>query len=334
MAFDMLIGNEELRARLARDIRAHRLSHAYILEGAVGSGKRTLARAVCAALACERESGELPCGTCPACRKVLEDKCPDVTCVRRQKDKASIGVDDVRFIRSDVLFHPNDLSTKIYVIEQADLMTKEAQSALLLTLEEPPEYVLFLLLCQRASSLLETIRSRAPVLRLSPIPSEQIEAHLAVRESAFAALDARQRAEVLLLADGSVGRAIALSQEKERQPLMERRSLARDYLCAVLGSRDMTVLEDLLSRLAAENKRESLVLQLEDIELALRDLILLKRSEEAPLRFYTDRQEAASLCERVSSATLLGLFDEVENARAQLLRNANVRLVLTSLLLL
>lgn len=333
MAFDMLIGSEELRARLARDIREHQLSHAYILEGGVGYGKRTLATAVCAALACDKQMPGLPCTSCRGCQKVFEGKCPDVIRIRRQADKASIGVDDVRFIRSDVLIPPNDLDTKIYVIEEADLMTQEAQSALLLTLEEPPSYVLFLLLCQRATSLLETIRSRVPVLRLLPVPSPMIDRHLTDTAPSFRALSREQRDELLLLADGSVGRAIALLEEKERKPLLERREIAGDYLRAVLGGRDLALLESVLSRL--ENaKRDALVLQLEDIEAALRDLILLKRSERAPLRFYSDRSLAEELCERVSLSSLLALFDEVEGARAQLLRNANARLVLTSLLLL
>ena len=127
MAFDMLIGSDELRARLAGDVLEGTLSHAYILEGARGSGKRTLSQAIAAALACERRDARaLPCTECPACRKVLEGKSPDVIRVARQKDKASIGVDDVRYLRSDVLIPPNDLENKIYIIEQADLMTEQA----------------------------------------------------------------------------------------------------------------------------------------------------------------------------------------------------------------
>lgn len=333
MAFDMLIGSEELRARLARDIRENQLSHAYILEGGVGFGKRTLALAVCAALACEKHRAELPCSSCPGCRKVLEGKCPDVIRVRRQPDKASIGVDDVRFIRSDVLYPPNDLNNKIYVIEEADLMTQEAQSALLLTLEEPPPYVLFLLLCQRSTALLETIRSRVPVLRLLPVPSPMIDDFLSERNPSFRSLGRQARDELLLLADGSVGRAIDLLEEKERKPLLERREIAKDYLGAVLGGRELSLMESVLRRL--ENaKRDALILQLEDIEVALRDLIVIKRSEGAVLRFYTDRAAAEELSERVSLTALLALFDEVEGARLQLLRNANARLVLTSLLLL
>lgn len=97
MAFDALIGSGALRERLATDVREGKLSHAYIIEGAYGSGKRTLARELCEALACtNRQSGRIPCGSCLACRKVAEGKCPDVIRIERGS-KASIGVDDVRF---------------------------------------------------------------------------------------------------------------------------------------------------------------------------------------------------------------------------------------------
>ena len=331
MAFDMLIGNAELRWRLARDVQQHTLAHAYILEGPEGSGKRTLARAIAAALTCQGEGTSLPCMQCAACRKVFSGNAPDVVYVTRSEDKASIGVDEVRFLRTDVLFAPNDTDHKIYVIEEADLLTDAAQNALLLTLEEPPEYVTFLLLCRRSSALLETVRSRAPVLRLMPVPSHEIGQYLEKTTPAFAALGEKERQEVLLLADGSVGRAIVLSNEQERRPLMERRQITCAYLDAVLERKDAAALLGLMSRF--ELKRDVLIVQLEDIETALRDLVLLKRSDHAPLRFYTDREQVLALSEQISLSSLLALYDRVEQTRAAVQRNANIRLALTDLLL-
>ena len=188
MAFDMLIGNDALRARLADDVRRATLSHAYIIEGAGGSGKKTLAQALCAALVCEHRDGvEFPCRTCLSCRKVFERNSPDVICIGRG-DKASIGVDDVRFLRSDALVPPNDGENKVYVIQDADTMTDAAQNALLLTLEEPPPYVLFLLLCENAASLLETVRSRAVRLRMHLVPNDKLWAHLLKNDRSFSAL--------------------------------------------------------------------------------------------------------------------------------------------------
>ncbi len=333
MAFDMLIGNEGLRARLHDDLCHARLSHAYILEGAVGSGRKTLAMALCAALACKtQDKAHAPCCECLGCRKVLDGKSPDVIRIARDPKKASIGVDEVRFLRTDVLVQPNDLDHKIYIIQEADTLTEQAQNALLLTLEEPPPYVLFLLLCTSARNLLETIRSRAPTLRLEPIASGQMKAYLSKRERAFAALTPDEQHQILLLADGSVGRARSLSDPKERKPLMEHRAVAASYVSAMLGRRDSDTVVGLLPLFG--NKREEVTAILGDIQTALRDLILLKRSDEVTLRFYTDREGASELCSRTSMQTLLSLADAVEATRRRLGRNANVRLALTSLLFL
>ena len=333
MAFDMLIGSEGLRTRLQDDLCRSRLSHAYILEGAVGSGRKTLAMAIAAALACHVPSkADVPCCQCSACRKVLDGKSPDVIRIARDPKKASIGVDEVRFLRSDVLIQPNDLDHKIYIIEEAETLTVQAQNALLLTLEEPPPYVLFLLLCTSAMSLLETIRSRAPSLRLEPVKQGQMLSHLQKRDRSFAMLSDEEQRQILLLADGSVGRALALSDPKARKPLMERRAIAASYVSAVLGRHDSETMVGLLPSFG--NKREEVMALLVDIETALRDLILLKRSDEVTLRFYTDRQGAMELCSRASMHTLLSLIDALEATRKQLGRNANVRLALTSLLFL
>jgi DNA polymerase-3 subunit delta' len=313
-------------------VREGKLSHAYIIEGAVGSGKRTLARELCAALACtNRESGRIPCGSCLACRKVYEDKCPDVIRISRG-DKASIGVDDVRFLRADVLTPPNDLDSKIYIIEDADTMTTQAQNALLLTLEEPPSYVLFLLLCRSATAMLETIRSRAPKVTLCPVPTDDIRTYLLRTERAFAALSDMEREEILMIADGSIGRAKELLDAKERKPIVARRELASAFVEQQTGKWDSTQALTLMSRMGS--KREEIIPVLEGVQTALRDLALLKRTENAPLCFYTDRERALEICDRASLQGILSLAERVQHCRKSLLRNANVRLSLTTLFLM
>jgi hypothetical protein len=179
--------------------------------------------------------------------------------------------------------------------------------------------------------LLETIRSRAPTLRLEPIEQQKMYKYLCVRDRVFASLSNEEQQQILLLADGSVGRALALSDTKERKPLMERRAVAAAYVSAALGRYDSEKMIELMPSFGS--KRDEIMALLVDIETALRDLILLKRSDEVALRFYTDREEAGALCARVSMQTLLSRFDTIEITRKQLMRNANVRLALTSLLL-
>ena len=178
--FSDVVGNTALCQRISSDILLQNLSHAYILEGAKGSGKHMLAWRIAAALACDKKedaNAPLPCMSCPSCHKLLGGNSPDVIFVNRG-DKATLGVDAIRELKRDIWIAPNDLSAKIYIIEDAHTMTEQAQNALLLTLEEPPSYALFLLLTENAASLLETIRSRAPTLRTEPIEPDEIDKYL------------------------------------------------------------------------------------------------------------------------------------------------------------
>ena len=351
----VVVGNPELLERLDRDIRGGRLSHAYILDGKKGSGRHTVARRIMAAIACENRPGQattrrdedqmgffdllddtppppreispdasLPCWECPACVKVLEDKCPDIHIIGRD-GKASIGVDAIRFLRSDVLIPPNDLDTKIYIVEDAETMTVQAQNALLLTLEEPPPYVLFLLLCDGADSLLETIRSRAPVLRTQPIPDDTIRAYL--REHRCTLSDEDLEA-VLLRADGCIGQALTLADARAVKPVMKLRALC-DELMEACASHRYDRLPAVLSGFG--NKRDSVAEVLSLVRLAVRDLILLRHGEGVRLKYYTDRETAESLAGRFTTRFLLRLMKALDNASESLEGNGNIRLTLMQL---
>ena len=326
-----IVGNESLRRRLCDDVRGGTLAHAYILEGPAQSGKHTVARQLAASLACEnREAtdGPLPCGNCPACRKILEGKSPDLIFVGRE-DKATIGVETVRNLREDVHTYPNDLDFKMYVIEDAHTMTVQAQNAFLLTLEEPPSFVRFLLLCENTQTILETIKSRAPILRTEPIPREMMAEHLC-RENAQARnvrdSSPREWQEILLAADGCIGRVEQLLDPKVRKPILARRELAREFLSACLTSRERASRMMAMGN-AIGNKRDEVCELFLTIETAIRDLMMLKKEENAPLLFYPDREEALALSDRIGAVTLMRLYESCEDARcAVFIRNANIRL--------
>ena len=166
--FSTLVGNKYIKETLGTDIRNGQAAHAYILSGPVGSGKHTAARLCSAASVCEHRTDPnyaLPCTECPSCRKILRDISADVIFIN-SGSRATIGVEQIRNIRQDLYITPNDGERKFYIIEEAEKMTVQAQNALLLSLEEPPSFVTFFLLTTDAAALLETIRSRAPVLSM------------------------------------------------------------------------------------------------------------------------------------------------------------------------
>ncbi|MBE6662159.1 MAG: hypothetical protein E7606_02620 [Ruminococcaceae bacterium] len=332
-AFSDVVGNEGLRRRLCDDVMKRSTAHAYILAGPHGSGKHTIARHFAAALACEnreREDLPLPCLTCPTCKKILGGKSPDLLWI--EKMGQSVKIEQIRALKTDVFTYPNDLDDKIYVIEDADTMTEAAQNAFLLTLEEPPSFVHFFLLCERPEKLLDTVRSRAPVLRTEILSRECIKDYLLSHSEAAASL-ARQKPsefeELLTMADGSIGRGLELCDDKERAPLLKRRQLSAELVEKGLR-KDYPALARLTVSLP--RKRDELLPILNGAQSALRDLISLKTAKEPPLVFYTDREVALEMAYSNSTATLCALSDKLSLAIEHISRNANIHLALVSLL--
>ncbi len=328
--FPSLVGNERLKARLGTDVKCGTISHAYVIEGAEGSGKHTLSLSLAAALSCaERESSEsIPCGRCQSCRKILEGKSPDVIYVNRG-ERATLGVDSIRFIRGDVAVAPNDTDYKIYVIEDAHTLTDQAQNAFLLTLEEPPAYVLFLLLCNGTENLLETVKSRAPILRMERPSKEEIAEYLS-RTSEFSELPEEEKKTVILASDGYIGAALNLLDKKKRAPIIKRRELAKNFIRVCASRRG----DGAVSAVASlGTKRDEICECVGQISLAIRDLMLIKKTENAPLLFYTDREEAMSDAEGFNASRLMEMSECITEAEEMIARNANAKLIAMKLML-
>lgn len=337
-----LVGNDGLRARLGAGLTAQvpDVSHAYIIEGAKGMGKHTFAVNFAAALCCEHrleQTHDLPCGKCPACRKIFSGISPDVIEIGRE-DKASLGIDSIRGLRQDVHIYPNDLDRKIYIINDADTMTPQAQNAFLLTLEEPPSYAVFLLLCENSHELLETVRSRAPVLRMQPLTAEQTAQVVLDRMPEAEDVkrrDERRFYELTAASGGCAGKAILLLSDadkaKEADRIMALREHAAKFCQLCADSRQgAQAMNNLIGGKAVTRDEASEML--ETIRLALRDLTLLKRDADAPMLFFVDRERAVELSDSYSLRRLLTLCDSVADAISSLDRNMNVRLTLMKML--
>lgn len=202
MRLEALAGNEALKRQLSARGAGRGLSHAYLISGSAGSGKRTLARLLAAAFVCS-STGEVPCGVCPGCRKVLGGIHPDVITIG--DDGKDITVAQSRQIRADAYVRPNEAPRKVYMIQNAQTMNASAQNALLKLLEEGPAYAVFLLLADNPSALLPTIRSRCEGLALSPVPSVEVGAWLAKR---FPGKDPGELRAAAAECGGILGRAV------------------------------------------------------------------------------------------------------------------------------
>ena len=328
-----IVGNEALKERLAPMLSSGSLSHAYIIEGPAGIGKKTFARHFAAAAACEHGDGDtVPCGKCRSCRMILSGICPDVTFVGPE-GKASIGVDRIREICADVHIYPNDLDYRIYVIDGADTMTPQAQNAFLLTLEEPPKYVLFLLLCENSGRLLETVRSRAPRFRMQPLSREDVGKVVAAEMPEAEKIrrnDPERFGAAVMSSGGAAGRAMQLLGGKDGNADLARRRTAVGFL--ELASARGKGAEASLLLMKNAGTREEISALLDTVIAASRDLILINRDENAPLLFFPDREKAAALSESFPIRRLLSISYAASDAKEAVSRGMNIRLTVTDML--
>lgn len=328
-----IVGNRAMRERLCRDILDGKLFHAFVLEGAKGTGKHTVALNVAAALACSDKTsgGNFPCCECHECKKVLEGKSPDVITVGTE-GKSTLGVEAIRFLREDVRTVPNDIDFKIYIIENADKMTVQAQNAFLLTLEEPPPYVHFILLCENSDMLLETIRSRAPIFRTEAVKSGELEEYLCNTDRRAAQMrltSPKEFAELIAASRHGIGTALDYLEPKSFAPVKEMRAFISELCDAATSSASAKVILPIVSKFS--QKRDILIEQLQMLSEALTDLMLLKKDDSAELTFFADRSFATELCDRAAVSFFYTFSEAVTNAMESISRNANVRLTLIRL---
>lgn len=244
--FGEFLGNEHIKSALSAAARRDQFSHFYLLSGPKGSGRHTLSRTLTAAMLCVG-AGDIPCGVCPQCRKVLSGSHPDVTIVD-DPEKKTVPVDLIRRARDDLFIRPNEGKRKIYIIPRAQDLGLPGQNALLKVLEEPPAYGVFLLLADNPEKLLPTVRSRCTELKLQPLP----------REILLPALRKRfpQAADASLLAameqgQNYLGAAAALLEGGGKLPQTER-------FAAVYSAKDALGLQELLISME-KTKRDKLV---------------------------------------------------------------------------
>lgn len=290
MDLSTLVGNAPLKRHLSLETARRGLSHAYILSGPAGSGKRTLAGLLSAALVCTG-GGEVPCFACSGCRKAMGGIHPDI--IRAGGEGDELNVARVRAIRSDAYIKPNEAPRKVYILEGAQTMNDSSQNALLKLLEDGPAYAAFLLLTDNAAALLSTVRSRCEVLTLSPVTVQEAEAFLAAR---YPDCSQAQRANAAARCEGILGRAVDQLEGKAGDgKALEGAAKLLERFC----SGDELALMDFCASLERDKwDRDALSALLDEFLLLLRDCAVCAAGalhESDPRRRALAQQGAAAL---------------------------------------
>ena len=169
--FDRLVGQEFVVSTLENAISENRIAHAYLFSGPRGVGKTSSARLLAKALNCEKGPTAHPCGTCDSCRAIAQGKAVDVI----EIDGASnTSVNDIRAIKEEVMYPPQSSRYKIYIIDEVHMLSTSAFNALLKTIEEPPEYIIFIFATTELQKVPATIRSRCQQFRFNLISQDLI----------------------------------------------------------------------------------------------------------------------------------------------------------------
>jgi len=298
-------------------------SHAYIINGPDKSGKMMIAEAFAMALQCEKGGNE-GCMECHSCKQAINHNQPDIIYVSHEKPN-TISVDDIRTqLNNDISIKPYSSRRKVYIIDEAEKMTVQAQNALLKTLEEPPEYGVILILTTNVNSLLPTILSRCVVLHMKPVEDALVKTFL-MEEM----LIPDYKAEICVaFARGNVGKAKLLAASEEFENIREDAVTLMKYI----GEMEMHEI------VAAIKKITEYKLEISDyldiISVWYRDVLLFKATNDVNhLIFKEEIQYIKKVAGKSDYEGIENILEALERAKNRLSANVNFELTMELLLL-
>ena len=311
-SFKDVVGHKNIIKYIQNAVAADAVSHAYILNGERGSGKKLLANLFAMSLQCENrdEDGDA-CGKCRSCRQVLSGNHPDIIRVTHEKPN-TISVDDIRVqVNDDIVIRPYSSKYKVYIIADADLMSVQAQNALLKTIEEPPAYAVIMLLTENAEVLLPTIRSRCVMMKLRNIKDQLVKKYLMEQMEI-----PDYKADVCVaFAQGNMGKAIMLAHSEYFNEIKE------EAVHLLRNIDDMTVPElmDAVKRC---------------MTIWYRDVLIYKATKNVDRVVFSDQMKyIKERARRSSYEGIENILDALEKAKARMKANVSFELSMELLLL-
>ena len=211
--FEEIIGNQRVKEELTKIIEEKKVLHSYMFVGVEGIGKQMIAKKFAQMILCTNE-GRKGCNTCKSCIEFTSNNNPDFLYI--EPDGNNIKIEQIRYLQRKIQEKPIISNRKVYIINDADKMTTEAQNCLLKTLEEPPEYSTIILIGTNQNLFLNTIKSRCMIISFKPIETELIKKYLEEKYEMF-----NISSNMLETFQGSIGKAIILKDKKEQYEKIE-----------------------------------------------------------------------------------------------------------------
>ncbi len=322
-SFKDVVGHKDIINYIRNAVKENKVSHAYILNGERGSGKKMLANLFATTLLCE-EQGPDPCNACHSCHQAESGNHPDIIRVTHEKPN-TISVDDIRRqVNEDIQIKPYQGPYKIYIIAEADLMTVQAQNALLKTIEEPPAYAVIFLLTENAEALLPTITSRCVMLKLRNIKDTLIRKYL--METMHVP---DYKADMCTaFAQGNMGRAIMLASSDHFNEIREEAVQLLKYI----NEMDISEVTKAIKKIGTYKLEINDYLDI--IMIWYRDVLLYKATKDMDKVVFKD--QISYIQERAKKSSYEGIeliLESLEKAKTRLKANVNFDLVMELLLL-
>ena len=315
-----IIGHEDIVRHFKSSIELGKVSHAYILNGEKGVGKKTLASVVAKSLQCE--SGEPdPCGKCRSCLQAESGNQPDIIWVSHEKP-GSISVGEIRTqMVNDVDLKPYSSRYKIYIVPDAQLLTVEAQNAMLKTLEEPPEYAIIMLLTNNMDKFLPTILSRCIVLNFRPVEPLDMIDYLVTNVG----VDQEKARFCTDFAQGNLGKAVRLAISPDYNEIIE------DSIRLLREIQDMDM-EDVIR--AVKNMDKNTLDVIDIMTMWFRDILVVKISNSPNKMIF--KKEFSVMKKQASHTSYEGLEDilaALDKLKIRLEANVNFDIAMELMLL-
>ncbi|MFH1996133.1 MAG: DNA polymerase III subunit delta' [Candidatus Omnitrophota bacterium] len=317
MLFEKIKGQETAIDFLKRSITQDTLSDAYIFSGPSGTGKMMTAIALASSINCGSASSLEACGKCSSCVRIASSHHPDVIVISPSVGtNPVIKIDQIRSVARTVNLKPFEANKKVFIIDEAPLMTHQASNALLKTLEEPTNDSILILLADGVTTLLPTIVSRCRIVRFHPVATAAVQE---VLENSFS-MKPKEARSIAFLSCGRIGEALRLAS----QGVLARRDKVLEILAGEAECRDGSGLEQIDPKDA-----ESAL----DICLGwLRDCMVLASGLDERYLLNGDRSEDLNrLVSRIDPERLHGVMERVIASRGFLRQKANPKLVMSSL---